>query len=64
MDINSHTCKRVFTVSNGVVMHDAVAAAKIPPEAWTNTIFPSLGAVPSDSVPWPKSLPETVEMWT
>ena len=35
-----HACNRVLIVSNGVVMHDAVAPAKIPPAAWTITIVP------------------------
>lgn len=51
-----NTCKRVFIVSNGVVIQDAVAPATIPPVACTNAIVPGLGGAFSGSVTRPKSL--------
>lgn len=53
-----NTCNRVLIVSNGVVMHDAVAPAIIPPAAWTNIIFDRLGVPFSDLTSSPKNLPK------
>lgn len=53
-----NTCNRVLIVSNGVVMHDAVAPAIIPPAAWTKTIFGRLGVPFSDLTSSSKNLPK------
>jgi hypothetical protein len=50
------TCNRVLIVSNGVVMQEAVAPAMIPPAAWTNMIFGTLGLTSSYLPPWSNNL--------
>lgn len=50
------TCKRVFMVSKGVVMQEAVAPAIIPPAAWTEISWVWLGANFSEAEFWPKNL--------